>query len=145
MAYGGEAARLGRATALDQAFDGLIEHVVVDPRLVARLATQQGIDRHAEVFAGDVPQRDVDGAERAHDRRPAKVGGAIHVLPVVFDAQGILPDQVVREFGDDLLGSFEERPGTGFAQPDDAGIGVNFDKQIAIDRYGFDASDVHVG
>jgi len=36
-----------------------------------------------------------------------KEAAASHSLPVVFDAQWILPDQVVREFGDDLLGSFD--------------------------------------
>src|SRR5216684_7399007 len=134
MAHGSEAARLGRATALDQAFDGLIEHVVVDARLVARLATQKGIDWHAKVLARYVPQGDIDGAERAHDCGAPKMGGAIHVLPVVFDSQWILSDQVVREFGDDLLGGLEKAPGASLAQPDDASIGVNLDKQVAIDR-----------
>ena len=34
------------------------------------------VDRHAEVLAGDVPERDVDGAERAHDRRARGSGSS---------------------------------------------------------------------
>ena len=93
----GKAARLGGHTALDQLLFGLAKDVVVDPRLVADLASQQLVAGHAEVLAGDVPERDVDGAQRAHDRRAAKVRPAVQVVPVMLDAQRILPDQVALE------------------------------------------------
>src|SRR5207302_4075976 len=143
MADGGEAARLRGATALHQAVDRLAQHVVVDACLVARFAAEQRVDGHAEVLAGDVPQGDVDSAQRAHDRRAAEVRGSVQVLPVVLDTQRILADQVVREFGNDLLGGLQEPPGAGFAQPDEAGVGVHFNKQVAVDRPGFDAGDLH--
>ena len=41
--------------------------MIVDARLIAHLAAEELVGRHAEVFAGDVPKGDVDGAERAHD------------------------------------------------------------------------------
>jgi hypothetical protein len=49
------------------------EDVVVDSGLVAHLAAEQLIDRHAEMLARDVPECDVDGAERAHDSGASKV------------------------------------------------------------------------
>jgi len=58
--------------------------------------------------------------------------------------RGSCPTRVVRELVDDLFGSFEKRPGASFAQPNDARISVNLDEQVAIDRDGFDASDLHV-
>jgi hypothetical protein len=108
--------------------------VVVDARFVARLAAQQGIHGHAEVFAGDVPERNVDRAEGAHDGRPTEMRRAIQVLPVVLDTQWILTDQIHGEFGDDLLGSFEKAPGAGLSKADNAGVGVNLDKQVPIYR-----------
>ena len=116
VADGGKAARLRLDAALDQRLDRLGEDVVVDPRLVARLAAEQLVHRHAEVLAGDVPQGDVDGAQRAHDGRATKVRRAVQVLPVVLDAQWVLADQVVRPLGDDLLGGLEVAPGAGLAQ-----------------------------
>ena len=86
------------------------EDVVVDPRLVAGLAAEQLVDRHAEVLARDVPERDVDGAERAHDRRAAEVARAVQVLPVVLDPQRVLADQVVRELVDDRFGRLQDSP-----------------------------------
>ena len=85
MAHGGKAALLGVHAALHELFGGVAVDVVVDTRLVPALAAQQLVERHAEVLAGDVPERDIDGADRPHDRRAAEVKGAVHILPVMLD------------------------------------------------------------
>src|SRR5579859_3712424 len=145
MTYGRKATRFGRTAPRDEAFDRLVEDVVVHACLVARLAAQQRIYRHAKMLAGDVPQRNVDGAERAHDRRAPKMSGAVHVLPVVLDAQRVLAHQVMSEFGDDLLGGLQKTPCACLSEPNDASVSVHLDKQISIDRQGFDARDLHDG
>ena len=109
----------------------------------AALATEQLINWHAEMFARHVPQGDVDCAQSAHDRRATEVALAIQVLPVMFDPQRVLADEVVREFGNHLLGRFQEAPRPSFAEPDDAGVGVHLHEQVAIDRLGFDTGDLH--
>ena len=38
----------------------------VDAHLVAHLAAEQSPDRHAEMLAENVPQRDLDAGNRAH-------------------------------------------------------------------------------
>ena len=128
---------------MDAALDRLAQDVVVHPRGVAGFAPEQGIHGHAKVLTGDVPQGNIDRAQRAHDRRAAEVRRAIQVLPVMFDPQRVLADQVVRELGNHLLGSFEETPRPSFAEADDAVVGVDLHEQIAIDRLGFDTGDLH--
>ena len=143
MADRREPGLLGVLDALHQLLGRVAEDVVVDARLVAHLAAQQLVDRHAEVLAGDVPERDVDRAERAHDPGAAKVARAVHVLPVVLDPQRVFAHQVVRPLLDDGLGRLEIPPGAGFAEPADAGVGVHLDEHVPIDQDRFDSRDLH--
>ena len=46
----------------------LADRAVVDPDLVAHLAAEELVDRHARGLAGDVPERVLDGADRARRR-----------------------------------------------------------------------------
>ena len=62
------------------------------------------------MFAGDIPQRNVDGADGAHDGGAAKVAGAVHILPVVLDTKRVLTNQVAGELVDDALGAFPGSP-----------------------------------
>ena len=94
---GGEAACSGVGTAGDQLFLGFAEDVIVDAGFVAHFSAEKLVGGHAEVLAGDIPEGDVDGAERAHDGGAAEVAPAVEVLPVVLDAQGILADQIALE------------------------------------------------
>ena len=96
------------------------------------------------MLAGDVPEGDVDGAESAHDGRAAEVAGAVHVLPVVLDEQGVLADEVAAELVDGGGGGLEEAPRAGLAVADYAGVGVDLREQVAVDREGFDGGDLHV-
>src|ERR1051326_2761372 len=145
MANRGEPARLCRAAALDELVDGFGEDVVVHARLVAGFAAEQRVDGDGEVLASDVPQGDVDRAQRTHDGCAAEVGGSVQVLPVVLDAQRILTDEVVGELVDDLFGGLEVGPGADLAETDDAVVGVDLDEEVAIDGDGFDARYAHSG
>ena len=44
----------------------------VGAQMVAHLAAEQAPDRHAERFAEDVPQRDLDAADRGHAITPSR-------------------------------------------------------------------------
>ena len=54
--------------------------------------------------------------------------GSVDVLPVVFDAQGVFADEVVREFFHCGPGAFGLALKGGLAPSDDAGIGGYFDQ-----------------
>ena len=94
---GGEALFFGINATGDQLLFGLAEDVIVDAGFVAHFSAEKLIGWHAEMLAGDVPEGDVDGAERAHYGGAAKVAPAVEVLPVVFDAKGVLADQIAFE------------------------------------------------
>src|SRR3546814_8151049 len=59
------------------------------------------------VLPENVPQGDVDCAQRRHDCRPADMGPAIHVLPVVLDEARVLADQILGD-GRNRAGRSEE-------------------------------------
>ena len=86
------------------------------------------------MFAGDIPQCNVDGADGAHDGGAAKVAGAVHVLPVVLDAEWVLTNQVASELTDNALGALQIAPRTCLTQARDAFIGVDLDKQVVVYR-----------
>ena len=68
--------------------------VAVDHHVVARLAAQQLVHRHAQRLALDVPQRRVDRRDRRHRHRPAApVRALVKVVPDVLDAPRVAPDQ----------------------------------------------------
>src|SRR5260370_17446928 len=60
---------------------------------------EQAIHRQLGDLAGDVPQRDVDAADRLHDQAaPAVLPGAReHLLPEIFDQERVLADQQRRQ------------------------------------------------
>ena len=111
MPHRREAALLGVTTALHQLLGRLTEDVAIDSGLVAAAPAHQLVARHAKMLAGDIPQRDIDGAQCAHDGSAAKVAPSIQILPVVLDPQRILADEVAGELLDGLLRGFEVAPG----------------------------------
>ena len=90
------------------------------------------------MFAFDVPQRDVDGGDGAHDGGASEGGHAVEVLPVVFDAQGVLADEVVFEDVDDGLDGGGVAPAGGLAEAGEAGVGGDADYVTVADEEGFD-------
>ena len=79
---------------LYQFFRGGTADVIVSTDFVAAFSTQKLIDRNSEVFSGNVPQCNIDGTDRAHDSGTAEMEAAVHILPVMFNLQGILSNQV---------------------------------------------------
>jgi hypothetical protein len=68
--------------------------VAVETRFVAHLAAEQFIDRHVEGLALDVPQCDIDRGDSAGYGAAGEVVRPQHHVPVVFDGERVLPDQV---------------------------------------------------
>src|SRR5260370_7519295 len=96
---------------------------------------EQAIDRQLGDLAGDVPQRDVDAADRLHDEAaPAVLPGAReHLLPEIFDQLRVLANEQRREvFFDHRRGDAAADPG--FADADEATVGLDLDDQRAAPR-----------
>src|SRR5262249_53230362 len=69
--------------------------------VVANHAAEELVDRLAVGFAGDVPERLLDRADRAEDCHPtAPEAVPVHPLPEVLDAGGVFADDEAREVVD---------------------------------------------
>ncbi len=96
--------RIGRRALLD----ALRPAVGVDAQPFLHLAAEQLVDRHAELLADDVVERDVDGADGGeHDAAHAVVvEEPVHPVPQLLDVPGALADddraQVADRGGDRL-------------------------------------------
>ena len=108
---------------------------------------EQLVDRHAEDFAANVPQRLVDaGDRRAHDRAGAVKAVDVHGLPVMLDLHRVLADEELAEIvdaGDDGAGLAFERA---LAPADEALVGFQLDEDVGTVRVGRqgNAEDLHV-
>ena len=80
------------------------------------------------MFAGNVPQGDVHGAESAHHRRAAKVAPTVHILPMVLDSQRVLADQVALERFNCSGRRLQKPPSAGLAQTGDAGVSIHLNE-----------------
>ena len=117
--------------------------VAADP--LARLAAEQRVDGLAAVLAGDVPERDVDRAERAADGRAHEMGVPVEVLPVVLDPEGVLADQVAGPDVDDPLGRLRVAPDARLADADDPAVGRDPHEVPAAGQNALDGLDLHRG
>ena len=106
-----------------------------------RPASEQPIDGLFGRFAQNVPQRDVNRADRDHaDSLAAESHGlAIHVLPEEFDVPRIASDQQRLEIKIDHLFRDLGRQ-RGIADPDQAIVGEDFDHQPAMEGEGLHGS-----
>ncbi len=94
--------------------------------VLARLAAEQLIERHVQRLALDVPQRQVDGAERVQPLfagrvEPVHEGG----LPDHLGVEGVLADDASGDVADRV-----RRPALADAR--NAGVGVDEDDHIAL-------------
>ena len=66
---------------------------------VLRLAAEQFVDRHPERVADQVPQRQIDAADRVHRDAHAAVvhGGAPHDVPQPLDIERVFAEQQFRQ------------------------------------------------
>jgi hypothetical protein len=98
----GEALLLPAQRVLHQRLGRVSRHVAIDAHLLAGRAAEEVVDRNAETLPLQIPERDVDPGDRAHDHLPGRPEGAAHHLaPPVLDLPGVLPDQEVAEVVED--------------------------------------------
>ena len=87
---------------LHQRFGGVSRQVAVDAHLLARRAAEEVVDRDAEPLPLQIPERDVDPGDRAHDHLPGRPERAAHhFAPPVLDLPRVLPDQQLAEVVED--------------------------------------------
>ena len=89
-----EALRVGGIAAVE-IFHPPAAQVGVEPHEIAHRPAPELVARHAVNLPEDVPQRDVDPADRgaAHDPVAVPEMLAVHHLPQMLDARRVLPDQ----------------------------------------------------
>src|SRR3546814_421081 len=95
------------------------------------------------VLPENVPQGDVDCAQRRHDCRAAEMGPAIHVLPVVLDEARVLADQILGEGRNRAGGRIMEGPGTGFPETDEIIVRGDLDEEKPVHEDGLDLGNTH--
>ena len=95
------------------------------------------------MLARDVPHCDVQRAQRSHDRRAPEVGVAVHILPVVFDAQRVLAHQVSREQLDSRLRRLQVTPRSRLADARDSLVRMNLREQVAAHADSFHFRYLH--
>ena len=117
-------------TEISHFLGGVAEHGFVASHLVPAFSAEKLVDRHAQGLTLDVPEGDVDGGECAHDHGTTEIHAAVQIVPVVFDSEGVLADEIVREAPENALHTVEEAPGPGLAGAVNAFVGGDFDEQI---------------
>ena len=133
--------------------EGVVERLAVGVRVdqdaVARRAAEELIHRHVQRLALDVPQRHVHGRDRRHRHRTAPpVGAFVEVLPGIFDASRVAPDQQRRDVIGEVarhrqLAAVHRR----IAQPVDAVLGGQLERdEVAARRTDYDSriDDTHL-
>ena len=142
---------LGGQAALDEreGISALVVRVADD--LVPHRPAQELVDRHAEGLALDVPERDVDGADRrAVGRVGGEEGAPEHVLPQALSRERVLADD---DLGEVLQGGVDGRAPEGHADLAEAVyplVGLHLDDVIAAavlaqKRKALDGGDFHGG
>ena len=111
---------------------GIVADVGVNANAIAGGAAEEFVNGNAEQFAFDVPEGLFDAAERAGEDGAAAIERvAIDGLPMVDNVARIFADQVGFDFGHGGGARFGAAFGDGFAQADDAFVGVNLEKEPA--------------
>ena len=106
-------------------------------------AAEQRVHRLADRLPEDVPERDVDGAQRREEHRAGEVGVAGHRLEVMLDPPRVLAAEILREIVDRLEDQAVVRPEPGLAGADDAVARVHLHEQAPVDEKRRDAVDLH--
>ena len=95
----------------------------------AAVARQQLRDGQTQFFAHEVPQRNVDSADRFEQvtaRMPARAHGAVHVVPDALDVECIAPDHYRRQhFLDHGARRSGAEPHDAFADPGQPFVGMH--------------------
>ena len=112
--------RIGRRALLD----AFRPAVGVDAQALLHLAAEELVDRHAELLADEIVERDVDGADGGehHPAHAVVVEEPVHPLPQLLDVPGALADDdraQVADGGGDRLDAGE----VGAFTPADQAVG----------------------
>jgi hypothetical protein len=87
---------------LGQFLRGVSGQVAVDPHPLARRPAEEVVNGNAEPLPLEVPERNVDPGDRAHDHLSGRPEcAANHLAPPVLDPRRVLPDQQVAEVVED--------------------------------------------
>jgi hypothetical protein len=125
--------------------------VEADP--VAAGTADQIVYRTTEGLADDIPERDLNAADRGnnHSGLTDLVEGAVHAVIEILDVEGIFADDELAEILDGFFDDRATRPVGRIAEPDDALIGMDFDKDpgrtLAASRahqMSLDLGDLHI-
>ena len=101
-AEGGEAELLPAEAVLDELLGGGTREMPVDPDALTRRAAEEVVDRCSEPLPLEIPERDVDPGDGAHDHLAGRPERAPHHLaPPVLDPAGILADEQLLEVVED--------------------------------------------
>ena len=120
-----------------------VGHQQVQTDAVPAPAAQQVPHGRPVVLALDVPEGDVDRADRARERGAPERRGAVVGLPVVLDAERVLPDQVGLEPLYDALHRFRVAPARRLAQPRQPGVGADAHQVLGAYANRLDLFDLH--
>ena len=112
--------------------------VAIDAHLVAELAAEHLVDRHAVGLAGEIPQRDLDRRDAA--ALPAVAAELLDAAEQAVDVAGVLAEQPALQH--------QRVGGAGavahLAEPDDALVGVDLEQRRG-ERRADDLGHPHVG
>ena len=92
---------------------------------IAAVSAEQLPNRHAEMFALDIPQRDVHCTDSTAQRSATERPHAVEILPVVFNPQRVLAEEIFLKGIDDFFNRFGVAPARSLAYTADAGIRVD--------------------
>ena len=147
-----EAVRLFAGVMREGKFGFLFRtHEEMEPDFVARVAAEEVPDGGLVSLSFYVPQGDIDGADGAGQSGASEGSHAVHVLPVVLDARGVLADEVFAALLGDGVGGLHVGPAGRLPDAVSAVVGSDADDVMAAggavgaaDEEGFDLFDFHV-
>ena len=142
-AHRGEAVRHRPPGVRGEGLRRLAADVQVEAHLVPALAPQEGVRRGPVALAGDVPQGDVQRGEGGADHRPPEVGVAVEELPVVLDAQRVLPQEVGSPGLQDAPDGLRVAVDAPLAEAGDPLLGVHQEIEPAPDLQPLQRLDLH--
>jgi hypothetical protein len=131
-AHRGEAVGNTPAGVGDDALDGRRVGVDVESNAIARLPPEELIGGHAEVLPGDVPQRNIDGAECGAHRGAAELGVPVEELPVMLDLERVFASKVRGPRLDHPLRRRGVAPHPRLAEPGEPVVGVDLEVHPSV-------------
>src|SRR5262245_47079279 len=118
-------------------------HQQMQSHPIAILATQQLPDGSLQKLPLDIPQRDVDGADRTAQYGAAEWSHAVEVLPMPLDLARIFSDQILTKRLYYCVDGRWVGPARGLPEPDEPVLGGDADKVCAAEHERLDLGELH--